>query len=50
MQQLTNTLKDIEIKANNITFEELLEDYLLDNIEVLFLYTGGEEYSYNKKN
>ena len=47
MQQLTNTLEDIKIKADNITFEELLEDYLLDNIEELFLENGGGKYSYN---
>ena len=47
MQQLTNTLEDIKIKANIITFEELLENYLLDNIEELLLYIGDGKYDCN---
>lgn len=50
MQQLTNTLEDIEIKADNITFEELLENYLLDNIEELLLYIGDGKYDCSRKN
>lgn len=48
MQQLTNTLEGS--KADNITFEELLENYLLDNIEELLLYIGDGKYDCNRKN
>lgn len=47
MQQLTNTLEDINVKADIITFEELLENYLLDNIEELLLYIGDGKYGCN---